>query len=40
MSDLNPADFASLHMKPIQPDTLVGAVDNSIRRIRTRTADV
>ena len=39
MSDLNPKDFSSMLMKPIQPDTLVWAVDNSIRRARARTAD-
>ena len=32
MSDLNPAEFSSLHMKPIPPETLVRAVDQSIRR--------
>ena len=32
MSDLDPHDFASLLMKPIQPEALVWAVDNSIRR--------
>lgn len=34
MSDLNPSDFASLLMKPIHPEALVFAVDNSIRRAR------
>lgn len=40
MSDLAPGDFASLLMKPIQPEALVWAVDNSIRRARIRAGDV
>jgi len=35
---LNPNDFASLLMKPIDPDMLVWTVDNSIRRTRARSA--
>lgn len=39
MSDLNPNDFASLLMKPIKPEALVWAVDNSIRRAGVRSPE-
>src|SRR5262245_17865096 len=38
MSDLNEEDFASLLMKPIEPDVLVFSVENSIRRARFRAS--
>jgi CheY-like chemotaxis protein len=39
MSDLDPQDFSSMLMKPVQGDALVWAVDNSIRRARVRGGD-
>lgn len=31
-SDLDPRDFAAVHAKPIQPETLISSVRSSIRR--------
>lgn len=39
MSDLDPKDFASLLRKPLEPDALVWAVENSIRRARGRSVE-
>lgn len=36
-SDLNPADFARVIHKPVDPDTLIDAVDDAVRRARDRS---
>lgn len=38
-SDLNPTEFASLLMKPVEPERLVWIVENAIRRARARSAE-
>ncbi|MBI4264134.1 MAG: response regulator [Acidobacteria bacterium] len=39
MSDLDSNEYASLLMKPVAPEVLVWAVENSIRRTRARPAE-
>jgi DNA-binding response OmpR family regulator len=38
VSDLNPSDFAGILRKPVQPETVVEAVETGLRRTRRATS--